>query len=452
MQKTITLLFCLAFANLQHAQITITSADMPNANDTLRYSESILDSISRTIYLEGGVNKNWNFTHLRPIRQDIANYQRAISTPYGFFFLGFNRYGVKELDSLGVGAFKFEDIYSFFNNGNDAFRAEGIGMKFQGLPIPSYYRDEDEIYQFPLQYGSRDSSTFAYRLLIIGTGSYGSEGYRINEVDGWGKIETPFGVFDCIRVTSELVSKDSLELFGIGFSLPTIRRAYKWLAKGSKIPILEISGNVILDNFIPTRVRYRDQYRDIDLLENFAPTANFKANLLTPSTKDTVQFTSLSSELALHEWIISPSSYRFVNSTNASSRNPQVIFSEAGKYDVSLIVTNPAGSSDTTFYEYIEVSVFSNIESSIISSYDLKIYPNPSSSTFIMDYQLATPTWVEIQLFTEDGKLVQTLWQAQVGAGNNQQIVPIPSGLPNKIYRLKTRFGTQTIWHSLVIQ
>ena len=96
--------------------------------------------------------------------------------------------------------------------------------------------------------------------------------------------------------------------------------------------------------------------------------------------------------------------------------------------------------------------MFSNIESSIISSYDLKIYPNPSSSTFIMDYQLATPTWVEIQLFTEDGKLVQTLWQAQVGAGNNQQIVPIPSGLPNKIYRLKTRFGTQTIWHSLVIQ
>jgi len=453
MQKTITLLLSIAFFSLQ-AQITITSADMPSVNDTVRYSNSFLDSIARTIYQTGGANTTWDFSTLRPIRQQVKSYKRAINTPYGFFFLGFNRYGVKELDSLGFGNFKFEDVYLYFKNDNNEFQTEGIGMKIGGVPIPSYYSDEDEIYQFPLRYGRRDSSTFAYRLSLIGTGAYGSKGYRINEVDGWGKITTPFGTFDCIRVKSEIVAKDSIELFGVGFSLPNIRREYKWLARGGKIPILEISGNVVFGDFIPTLVRYKDQYRNIEFSENLSPTVDFEANLTIPSTFDTVQFTSYSTELALHEWFITPNTYQFLDNTNANSRNPKVRFTAAGNYDISLKVTNPVGVADTTFLKYIQVSVLSDVQTLEKEQQEerqnIRIFPNPIVQAFTLSYSLKTPTEVQVQLWSGDGKLLAPLLQEQATPGEHQHYFTIPSMYSNGLYWLKIQIGQQTTWQKLV--
>lgn len=52
-------------------------------------------------------------------------------------------------------------------------------------------------------------------------------------------------------------------------------------------------------------------------------------------------------------WEISPSSYEFVNGTNASSQNPEVQFNNPGNYSVSLTVSNANGSTTLNKTDYI---------------------------------------------------------------------------------------------------
>ncbi|MEM0994123.1 MAG: T9SS type A sorting domain-containing protein [Bacteroidota bacterium] len=406
MQQPITILFLL-FTIIGQAQITITRDDMPRVNDTLRLSEAFFDATTRERYQQSGENITWDFEHLTPLRQTVKDFERAISTPYGFFFLGFNRYGVKQFDSLGIGAFQLREVYQYFKSDNREFRVEGIGLNFQGVPLPAYYSDEDEIYQFPLDYGDRDSSTFSFNLSLPAIGGYESEGYRINTVDAWGTIKTPFGAFECIRVVSDIVSIDSIGTAGLKVGIPNVRKSYKWLANNVEVPILEIEGNEIVGNFVPTRVRYRDRYRDISEEEQFAPTADFSADLLMPRVADTVQLTSSASSLALHQWEITPDTYEFVAGTTANSQNPTVVFTAIGSYDVNLSVSNAFGSDDTTKVGYIQVSPLSNSEQQYLTSEQVLIFPNPTQTYLQIRFFSEPRQAVAIRIFDTQGRLVR---------------------------------------------
>lgn len=254
----LTLFVCTAYS-----QITITRDDMPESGDTLRYSESLINAIDLERLEDTGVDHIWNFTDLSPFRQGIDEYEESTFTPYALFFLGFNKYGVKIADDFGIPQIPVSNVYSFFKSSNTAFKAEGLGMTLQGIPLPAYFSDDDEIYQFPLEYQDRDSSTLAFELIIPTFGEYTRVGHRINLVDGWGTINTPHGSFECIRVMSEITATDSVDVAGIKIGLPYYERTYKWLAQGEKMPILEVMGNGgPAGNFIVTRIRYRDRYRD----------------------------------------------------------------------------------------------------------------------------------------------------------------------------------------------
>lgn len=437
----ITLLLLCYFTS--HTQIRITGDDMPSVNDTLRLSETFLDSTSAAIYQERGENIEWNFEHLRPLRQTVQKYERAISTPYGFFFIGFNRFGVKQLDSLGVGQFQFREVYQYFKSDSREFRVEGIGLKFQGVPLPAYYGDEDEIYQFPLEYNDRDSSTFSFSINLPALGSYESVGYRINQVDAWGSIKTPFGEFDCIRVVSDVVSTDSIGAVGVKIGIPNVRRSYRWLAKDVEVPILEIEGNFVAERFIPTRVRYRDFYRNLnDVVEDLAPTVAFEANDLRPNVGDTVRFRSNSSDLTLHEWSISPEAYIFADNTNINSRNPVVIFEEVGNYDVSLNVTNTFGSADTTKLEYIIVSPISSTIK-ILEEVGVEIFPNPATDYLELKWKNTKVQETNIYIYDSIGKLLKQL--------NSQNQIDI-SDLGVGIYFLEIEVGEKKQIKTFIVE
>lgn len=261
--KILTTFLLTCSSLIIYGQITITKDDMPTDGDTLRYSETQIGSIDISRLMETGVNYNWDFSDLSPVRQGIDEYQSSAFTPYALFFLGFNKYGVKIADDFGIPQIPISNVYSFFSINNNAFKADGLGMTLQGVPLPAYFSDDDEIYQFPLEYQDRDSSTLAFELIIPTIGNYTRIGHRINLVDGWGTINTPYGSFECIRVMSEITATDSIDVSGINLGLPYKERTYKWLAKGEKMPILEIMGNSgPAGNFIITRVRYRDHYRE----------------------------------------------------------------------------------------------------------------------------------------------------------------------------------------------
>ncbi len=243
---------------------------MPSAGDTIRYSE--VQNSTGINFKATGENKVWDFTTLKPASQALYEYKISSSTPYIFNF-GLGAIGLKIADSLGSGQISFKNVYTFFKKSTAKWEAVGVGFQLSALPLPQAgkHTNNDEIYQFPLNYKDKDSATFALKIpltaIVLPIGNYFQNGNRVNTVDGWGKISTPYQAnVDCIRIKSVITETDSLavEITGqapINFAFPNNRVEYKWLSKTEKIPMLEVTGTELGGTFTPTIVRYRDNYR-----------------------------------------------------------------------------------------------------------------------------------------------------------------------------------------------
>ncbi len=257
--------FYLTFISLQllwvaaKGQITITSANMPGGGDTIRYTGAKLNSLGN--YTVTGVNYNWHFDSLKVMTQGLRNFQYALLTPYSFYFSSPSKYGEKTQDSIGVAPLKFKKIYSFYRKASTVFSADGIGFTYNNIPLAGFYSDEDELYQFPMTYLRRDSSTFKFKVALPTVGFYGKQGYRINQVDGWGTVYTPYGHASCIRLVSTQYSVDSIGTPLGNFGFPNVQRSYQWLVTSEKIPYLDITGTLTGGTFTPTQARYRDSAR-----------------------------------------------------------------------------------------------------------------------------------------------------------------------------------------------
>ncbi len=248
--------------------ITLTSSNFPTNGDTLRYS---IAQLSTSInYTQTGANFTWSYDSLIPNAQGVRAYKLGLLTPYAFFFAGLNEYGEKIADTLGAGPLTITNYYNFYKKQTsplNAYVVDGAGMTFSSIPVPSYYSDKDELYMLPMSYPKYDSTTFKYSTLtstlipIV----YSKTGSRVTKVDGWGTITTPNGTAPCLRIITTQYSQDSIKntIVPIPFGFPNNQRSYQWLTTTSKIPYLEINGNLIGNNFTVTQIRYRDIYRNI---------------------------------------------------------------------------------------------------------------------------------------------------------------------------------------------
>lgn len=241
-------------------QITITSSSMPVAGDTLRYSN--VNPASPNV-IPTGANHFWNFDTLHPLSQGRYDYLSAFQTPYAFYFLNINDYGLKTADSIGAGTYKFYNVYTFYKKLTTAFQAIGLGFKYNNIPLAAYYTTPDDIYDLPMTYLRHDSTPFKFTV-SLGTNIYYSQvGFRNNFVDGWGSIKTPYDSVSCLRLVSTLYETDSINFNGLGFSFPNPSKSYKWMSTAEHIPILEVSGTNVNSTFIPNLARYRDIYRSL---------------------------------------------------------------------------------------------------------------------------------------------------------------------------------------------
>ncbi len=349
---SLTLGVCLALS--VSAQITIKSSDLPGSGDTLRYSTAGNNNLGD--FQKTAANYTWNFSSLKPTGQEIEEYKPSLQTPYAFYFLGANKFGIKTADSVNLLIVTFYDLYDFYQNNSSAYSTEGRGLKYSGFPIASYYSDKDEIYQFPLDYGDRDSSTFRYKVDLATLASYSTSGYRINEVDGWGSITTPYGTFSCLRVKTTIVSNDTIKFSIVPIGMKNTTIQYKWLAKNEKFPILEIEGTETILGFTVNSVRYRDKWRRF--YNPNAPVADFVASSVYASTIDTITFTNNTQKAGLlpsYLWSFTPQTVDFVNGTSNTDSEPEVVFEKAGTYDVRLHVENFMGKHDTLKKSYLTI-------------------------------------------------------------------------------------------------
>ncbi len=315
-------LFCAAIS--LNAQITVTSANMPVVGDTCRYSSAPISSVGN--YTATGANYNWDFSSLDSTGQGMRKFVASSATPYSFYFFS-PKYGEKTADSIPIPAIPtttlnltMKNIYTFYKkNGTSSFNAEGTGVSIMGLPVgstASSSSNDDKLYFFPLTYGNRDSSNFKFSTPSFSAVPflYKKQGYRITEVDGWGSITTPYGTEQCIRVVTTQYSQDTITINQLPagfntFGFPNYVRSYQWLTLTEKIPYLEVSGSMLLGNFVPTQARYRDRIRynfvgvkeeeSLLALSVFPNPANTELTLILPQSSSGVeaQITDLQGKL-----------------------------------------------------------------------------------------------------------------------------------------------------------
>jgi len=404
----------ISFSSLfTFGQITISSSDMPSANDTIRYS--IVPAANGIDFKSSGADKMWDFTKLKPTSQAIYDYKISSSTPYVLNF-GFSSIGLKIADSIGGGQVGFKKVYNFFKKSTSKWEAVGIGFQLSILPLPQAgkHTNSDEIYQFPLEFNDKDSATFALKIplsaIAITIGSYFQNGNRINTVDGWGKISTPFqSDIECIRIKSVITETDSMAIAitgqtPINFAFPNNRVEYKWLSKTEKIPVLEVSGTEIGGTFTPTSIRYRDNYKSN--LNPLAPIANFSANKIMANKSEIITLTDNSSNSPLnHTWTITPNNAKFENGTTNKSKNPQVSFNSSGKYTVKLVAANASGSGTITKTDYISIDDNAGIKN--IHQNRSIAYPNPANQYLNIEIGANESRNLNVFVFDMGGKLIQ---------------------------------------------
>lgn len=373
----ISVFFCFS-------QITIADSDMPVGDDTLRYSVASADLAMD--FDTTGEDILWDYSGLDTVSQGLEEYRFAIDiNPAYSWFFGINAYGLKTADSIGMGDYVIHDMYDFFSLSDIVFQAEGRGMTYQGMPIPSFYSDEDEIYQFPLEYGDLDSTTFAVATTLIDLLYMSQTGSRVNEVVGWGTIVTPYGTFDVIKVKTIIYQTDTIIISQIPFPIVTytITQEYKWLAEGEKYPILKVEGTLTDEVFTISEITYRDIYH-----QSLDPAfyVGFVADTTVGYTTDifTLMDTSLLDGLRI--WSILPVDFAYVNGTDNMSENAEVQFSAPGYYSVSMTKYTSYGNHTETKTDYIYVMYEESINDPGVNNI-IQIYPNPTEGILNVSIQ-----------------------------------------------------------------
>lgn len=257
---------------------TITQADMPVVGDTLRLSQAVGVGVDFQLT---GPNQSWDYSMLTPVGQRVARFvPTSVAGGLAAFTFGplggANRATVATpvelpLDSIpGGGGLSFGDLYGYFRAQTADYRQVGFSASVTGFALPVTFNAgmQDVVYRFPLSFASApDSSQSYFEANVPGTAFLSQDQNRVNRVDGWGTLITPFGTFSTIRVRTKLDAYDSLAIGGqmpIALQLPT-RYEYKWLANGHHVPLLTINTAEIGGQETPTSVEYRDIYRRITL-------------------------------------------------------------------------------------------------------------------------------------------------------------------------------------------
>lgn len=265
------LLVLMFITGLISAQITITSTNVPSANDTARLSLASVSQLTGSLvtnYQLSGPNFTWNFDSLKPIGQVMRKFEPA--STYGYFSSGFCE---KTADSMNLFIATLTNVCDIYKKTTSSFYVDAWGITVMNFPLPVPYASgkKDQLYLFPLNYLDRDSTNFSMSTPSFSIMPFGYEknGHRITEVDGYGTIKTPYGTEQCLRVVTTQYSIDSIHaMIPIGtFTLPlnigypNYVRKYQWLTLNEKVPYLEIAGTVLFNNFVPNEVRYRDNIR-----------------------------------------------------------------------------------------------------------------------------------------------------------------------------------------------
>lgn len=269
-KSTLVMLSFLAFILQITAQITIDSTDMPSSADIIHTSTGLnLDFIN---YQETGEDYFWDFSKLTAITQNANTFIGItdISPIYTLYFGNTSNLVKKDNNTIPIPGYPLTKQYTFLKNSNTSYNNAGVLYTISGIPIPLKYTSPDIVYHFPMEYENTGSSYAEYSIGLTNIGYIGKEISRLNTIDGWGTLTTPYGTFEVLRLKSEITEFDSIYLDSLGFGLPLYREytEYSWLGKDQKLPLLQVTSSLG-----GTVVTYVDSLRFPSAINNI-PTFN----------------------------------------------------------------------------------------------------------------------------------------------------------------------------------
>ncbi|MBN2416072.1 aryl-sulfate sulfotransferase [bacterium] len=166
---------------------------------------------------------------------------------------------------------------------------------------------------------------------------------------------------------------------------------------------------------IDTRAR-----NDYIIVREKPPYADFTADTLFGVYPLTVQFTDESSG-TIAGW-----SWHFGDGDTSSTQHPEHTYLYADSFSVGLTVSGPGGSDCLVRDGYIvvtEPSFTEDINGSSPHGFFLhQNYPNPFNAQTTIEFDLAASTFVKIQVFTPDGRCVETIVDDLFTAGRHKVV------------------------------
>lgn len=134
----------------------------------------------------------------------------------------------------------------------------------------------------------------------------------------------------------------------------------------------------------------------------------------------------------------------FGDLTTSTLQNPTHVYAAIGTYTVLLIASNGCGS-DTL----IQVILVDGIENNSLAT-GVSIFPNPAKNQFNVSFNNDKSSFVTIQFFNLQGKLIQEKQISNVKAGT---IVPMNvEGYPNGMYLLKLIGEKESAVFKIIVQ
>ncbi|MCB8998447.1 MAG: PKD domain-containing protein [Bacteroidales bacterium] len=122
----------------------------------------------------------------------------------------------------------------------------------------------------------------------------------------------------------------------------------------------------------------------------------------------------------------------------------------AGKYRVCLKVTDPVSGQSDEFCDFVSTKFGVSVKPGIPSSIELNVFPNPFVDYTNITYSLDKPQYIEMAIFDQLGRRVQTLEKSFKDSGRYE--INWDSGiLSTGVYHLKLISDEGTITRQMVI-
>lgn len=273
MQKIILSYFFLCLSIFAFGQITITNNDMPIPGMLPRFSLPDSVSLLQADINQTGINQTWDFSFFQPEFQRVDTFI-TLSVAGSLYAASFS--GATVVKSIPVGAgggggpmgISISSGFDFFKTTTTEFQKMGSGgtTSLAPFPLSLVNNPKDIVYHFPMNFGDKDTSDSEAILNIPGIVYLRQRQTRINDVDGWGTVTTPFNSYDALRVKTELTGEDSISYNGFNFNQTRpLRVEYKWLSNNEKVPVLTITavappfgGPAVVNN-----ANYRDTAQNV---------------------------------------------------------------------------------------------------------------------------------------------------------------------------------------------